>query len=121
MRSSSESSFSEQSEQSEVELDSASFSLEREGTDKTYLVNRCSGKYHLPFSNALGVADPFKAKCGWRYQEHESSIATTLPTSDPSIICGVCLPAHRRACKSGQDSRLATLASHCASSSSDSS
>jgi hypothetical protein len=88
-----------------------------EGPGQTYLVNVSSDKYHLPYLNQAGVEVQNRAKCGWRFQDHESSVALTLPSSDPTMICGVCLPAHRRACKTGQIAQLATSPSLCTSSS----
>lgn len=62
-----------------------------------YLVNHASGKFHLQFRARDGVVDPWKAKCGWRYKELEADIATVLPLTDHTMICGVCLPRQRRA------------------------
>jgi len=64
-----------------------------------FLVNSASGKYHLPCVGCSGIATPFKAKCGWKFTDAESSTATTLSKTDFTLICGVCLPKQRKAAR----------------------
>jgi hypothetical protein len=86
-------------------------------SEQCYLVNSASGKYHLPYTDKAGTVIKYRARCGWRFSDEESSVATTMPRSDPALICGVCLPALRRACRASQNAQFATLASSCTSSS----
>jgi hypothetical protein len=95
--------------------------IENKEHEQTYLANVSSDKYHLPYLNQDGVVVANRAKSGWRVQDHESSVALTLSSSDPAMICGVCLPAHRRVCRAGQMAQLATPPLLCSSSSDSSS
>jgi hypothetical protein len=66
-------------------------------SDSWYLVNLVSGKMHLPFVDLAGTVIEGKAKCGWRYKEHECTVAHCLPKTDSKAICRMCLPRYREA------------------------
>ena len=91
-----------------------------ETSEHCYLVNRASGKYHMPYTDKAGTVIKNRAKCGWRFIDIESTEATILPRCDPALICGACLPAHRRACRASQSAQLSAPVSNSASSSSSS-
>jgi hypothetical protein len=82
------------------------------------LVNKASGKVHIPYRDC-GIEVPGKAKCGWKYTDAERDILPHLPRDNAPLICGVCLPKHKRACRLA-DSSLAPVSSLVASSSSSS-
>ena len=83
-------------------------------SDSWYLVNLVSGKMHLPFTDLAGTVIEGRAKCGWRYQQHECTVAHCLPETNSKAICRMCLPGYRKAYLAGK------AAPHFQSSSSDS-
>jgi hypothetical protein len=90
-----------------------------ESAISTILVNRASGKIHLPYIGGDGIEEMGRAMCGWRFTQDEMDILPQLPRTTARLICGVCLPKHKRACKIA-DSSLAASSSLVATSSSSS-
>ena len=85
-------------QQEEVELAAPPpVPLPDDAFEGTFLVNAASGKYSLPFVNRSGDTIPNKAKCEWRFADIESSSVARMPKTDFTMICGVCLPKHRKA------------------------
>jgi hypothetical protein len=70
-----------------------------ETTGSTILVNRASGKIHLPYLGVGGIVESGRAKCGWRFTNDEHDLLQQLPRDNAPLICGVCLPKHKRACR----------------------
>lgn len=89
---------------SDIASERALVSSQTEFTEVTsasrYLVSLVSGRIHSPFTDRAGTTIERKAKCGWCYKGHECNITHSLPRMVPTLICGVCLPRHRRACRS---------------------
>ena len=90
-----------------------------ETTSSSILVNRISGKIHLPYLGEGGIEEPGRAKCGWRFTHDEHDVLPQLPRTNAPLICGVCLPKHKRACRLA-DNALAASSSLVATSSSSS-
>jgi hypothetical protein len=90
-----------------------------ESTVSSAIVNKASGKIHIPYLGDCGIEEPGRAKCGWRFTDAERDFLPQLPRDNAPLICGVCLPKHKRACRIA-DNSVAAVSSLVASSSSSS-